>query len=256
MNKLFLIFSLLLLGVCTVRPDNLAGQSAADSLLALATAIEVPEARLAELDSACARVLRYEEMGLDTLFATSSRLGEELYGPLANVDRAIIAAKYFTLQGNDGRALTVLKPYHALRDDIEEQKTKATLLATYGNLLTNAFAYEPGIEVLEELMALYEDEYVASPAAWGRAHIDLGKNLFSIGRYGEASIHLNRAKASYREANDSVGMKFSHNELGNLYGRIALYDEAIRQFRDMERYNSPLKAFLTSSDLLLISSLR
>lgn len=238
MNQLFIVANCLLLSISMARPDAIAGQSAVDSLIELTNDIMVPEVRLTKLDSVCARAFRQKENDMDTLFVVGYRLGEELYGIPKNTTRAILAAKYFAQQGEQQKALTLLKAYYEVRENIPEAATRAALLAIYSNLLTNSFAFEPGIKVLEELVTLYEKEYTASPVEWGRANIDLGKNLFSIGRYGEASVHLNRARKFYQEANDSLGMKFSYNELGNLYGRIALYDEAVRQFREMERYDT------------------
>lgn len=238
MNKLFYRFGLLL-AMLLLSITTLVGQSAADSILAEAEAIVLPEARLTVLDSACAYVFRREEANMDTLFISSLRLGESLFGIPANANRAVAAAKYFAEQGKEGRGLEVLQAYFEKREAIVDVATKVKILATYGNLLTNSFSFEPAIAAWKEVIDIYESEaFNATPAKWGRANIDLGKNYFSIGQYGEASVHLNRAKEFYRQANDSLGMKFSHNELGNLYGRIALYDEAIRQFREMERYDA------------------
>ncbi|MEM9259663.1 MAG: histidine kinase dimerization/phosphoacceptor domain-containing protein, partial [Bacteroidota bacterium] len=238
MNKLFYGFRLTVVLWC-LSGTTVVGQSAADSILAEVETIVRPEARLTALDSACAQALRSETVDMDTLFITSLQLGEAIEGVPANASRAVTAARYFAEQGKEGRGLEVLQSYYENRGTIFDLASKVKVTATYGNLLTNSFSYEPAIGAWREVIDIYESEaFSASPAQWGRANIDLGKNYFSIGKYGEASVHLNRAKEFYRLANDSLGMKFSHNELGNLYGRIALYDEAIRQFREMERYDA------------------
>ncbi|MEM9527180.1 MAG: histidine kinase [Bacteroidota bacterium] len=227
------------LAVLLLSGTTLVGQSVADSILAEVATNVLPEARLTMLDSACAQALRSEEVDMDTLFISSLQLGEAVEGVPANARRAVTAARYFAEQGKEGRGLEALQPYYENREAIIDLTNKVKVIATYGNLLTNSFSYEPAIAAWKEVLDIYESgAFSASSAQWGRANIDLGKNYFSIGKYGEASVHLNRAKEFYRQANDSLGLKFSHNELGNLYGRIALYDEAIRQFREMERYDA------------------
>ncbi len=212
-------------------------QPKADSLLQLVHQLPSAEAQLSFLDSLAENTPMENLLELDSLIQLRVKIAEELAPGLDNVKRAVSAAEVLANIGESQVALDLLAPYYEQREAIDIPADKQALLRERASILTDRFESAEAIQTFEELLALYDKNYPASKEELAWAYLNLGKNQHEFGRYGESGVSLNKAKEYYESLRDSSGLKFTYNELGNLYGRIALYDEAIRQFRQMERFD-------------------
>lgn len=228
------ITSLLLMSSGSV----LQAQINSDSILQKAAGITPLREQLAYLDSICQALHTTTEKNAGPIFDAQMKLATTLGDLESNALRAANGADYFHGQGLGEKGKALLAPYLNKVDRIQQLNIKVRVLDIQGRIHTDAFEFEPAIELLQRVVSYYEQGLEAPEVEQSRAYRNLGKNLWGTGDYGASLVALNKSKALAISAKDSTSIMDTYISLGNLYGRIGLYDEAITNFKKRYQYES------------------
>lgn len=235
--QIILNWTVSLLLIFLISP-TLPAQINADSILQSLTTVKKEEIRLERLDSICHNLLKGQERNAGKIFEARLALGEKISVPEANIQRAIDGSDYYLRNQNGTKATALIQPYLEQITSISNTDLKINLLDMRAAIHSEQDEFDPAIKIYQQIIEImsepHEPPILQNVSIWR----NLGKNLYGAGRYSESSITLNQARDIALEQKDSNELNYIYLELGNLFGRIGLYDEAINYFKERHKYFS------------------
>lgn len=217
---------------------SLAAQSKVDSILYIANQIQSNTDRLKWMDSVAVKFIRTGDRNMGPLFEKRLDLAEQFGDFEENIERAIDGSDYYLFIQDNKNASYIIAPYLAQINKVEDVEVKRNLLDMQAAIYSEANEFGPAIELYERIIQLVDETKEPPIQQNVSTYRNLGKNLYGAGRYSESSIVLNQARDIALERNDSFELNYIYLELGNLFGRIGLWDESIKYFEDRHQFFS------------------
>lgn len=213
-----------------------------DSVFQSFDLLETADLKLEYLDSLFANNDYQEQPGVDTLIYTWLTLANELYSIEENKVRGKKAGELLVHFRKNDRAKKWLQPFFVYKDQWNNQATRIDFMTLEAQILADLYEYKAANQLFAKLDSIYEQTAFSDTVKLARFYLIYGKSLTGTGAYAQANVTLNQSLALYKQLRDSTSIQDVYNDLGNIFGSIGLYEEAIDNYQ--ERLNHDPQASL------------